>query len=179
MIFGKSKIRDRLLGYFFLNEAKKLYINEISRIIESDPKNVHRMLTELEKQGILKSEYHGKERYFYADKRSALYRNYKDIFKKTSGVDKIIRKEIEKIEGLVEAYIFGSFVSGTFDSESDIDLLLVGTQNTIESQKVISKIQKSIGREINAVNISPAELKKKKGKDQFFREIFSKKMIKI
>ena len=64
--------------------------------------------------------------------------------------------------------------------ESDIDLLLIGNHSIIEVQKVIVKLQKEIGREINPVNMTRDELDKRKNEnDTFVRQIFENKVIKI
>jgi len=78
-----SKVEKKLLNYFFLNEGKKSYTNELARTIGEDPKNVHRMLLRLLETNILNSEYKGKERYFSANKNNPLYKEYKKIFLKT------------------------------------------------------------------------------------------------
>jgi len=180
MINVRSQLRVKILNYFFLNEKGKAYINELARIIRSDPKNVYRILLRLEEEGMLKSEFQGKERYFFTNTGNPIYKSYKDIFIKTSGIDVVLKEALKNVPGLKEAYIFGSYANGRYNTESDIDILLVGKHKVLDAQKILHKIQKQTGREINAADMSPDELKKKRAAgDQFVKSIFSRKVVKL
>ncbi len=176
----RSRIERKILNYFFLNEEKRNYVNELARIIEEDAKNVHRILLRLEDTGILTSEFVGKERYFSVNKGNPVYKEYKTIFLKTAGIDELLKKTLKPIKELKEAYIYGSYANKKFASNSDIDLLLVGNHNVITAQRVLNKIQKNIDREINVISITPEEIeRRKKNKDQFIKTVFSNKIIKL
>jgi len=180
MISLKSKTTIKILTYYFLNPDLRHYVNELARILKLDPKNAHRKLGELEREGILKSEFEGKQRYFSLDKKSKTVKIYKELLSQTVGLEEQIRKAIQKISGVELAYIYGSYAKNTMTGASDIDLLVVGSHSTLELQKAMNKIQKDIGREINTVNISPKELSfKKKKKDPFITNVFSGKHIKL
>lgn len=176
----RSKVAKKILNYFFLNETRKAYVNEIARIIGEEAKNAYRILLRLEEAGILKSEYAGKERYFSANYQEPLYKEYKKIFLKTAGIELSITNKLTNLTGLKEAYIYGSYADNKFGPESDIDLLLVGKHNSIEAEKVLHDLQKSIGREISIVSMTQEELRKrKKNKDQLIIEIFKNKTKRI
>ncbi|HBE44047.1 MAG TPA: hypothetical protein DDW17_01005 [Deltaproteobacteria bacterium] len=176
----RSQVENKILNYFFLNENSKVYINELARIIESDPKNIYRILLRLEKMGLLTTEFRGKERYFYLNKKNPLYKEYKNIFLKTTGIEALLRNKVHTIPEIKEAYIFGSYANNRYNSESDIDVLLVGTHSPLKVQRLFYKIQKNIGREINIVNITPSELKKRLDSgDQFIKNIFTGRTIKL
>lgn len=180
MLNTRSSLRNKVLNYFFLNQEERTYINEMARILQADPKNVHRALTRLEEEGILASEFSGKERYFFCRTKHPLYKSYREIFLKTVGLEGILKEEIKKIEGLNEAWLFGSYARNQYGPESDIDLLLVGQHKPLEAQKVIFQIQKKIAREISVVNMKPDELTERKAKgDQFVKTVFGGKVIKL
>ncbi|MFH1379302.1 MAG: nucleotidyltransferase domain-containing protein [bacterium] len=176
----RSKISHKILNFFFLNESKKMYINALAKLIEEEPKNVYRILLRLEESGLLLSEFIGKERYFSINKKNPLYTEYKNIFLKTIGIEEILKNKVTNIHGLKEAFIFGSYANKGYDSHSDIDILLIGEHRSLEAQKVLYKVQKVIGREINIINIRSNEFKiKKKNNDQFIKDVFNKKTIKL
>lgn len=180
MLTSRSKTRNKILNYFFLNEERKVYVNELARILETDPKNLYRTLIQLQKVGILNSEFLGKERFFFCNKKAPLYKNYKSLFQATDGLEFLLKSHMKEISRLSEAYIFGSYAQNALNAQSDIDLLLVGEHSAMEAQKVLYDVQKQIGREINTVHIKPEELRaKKKSKDAFITGIFKKPMIKI
>ena len=65
-------------------------------------------------------------------------------------------------------------------ASSDIDILVVGDQDTILIQKRISQLQKLMDREINVINVSEKELAlKQKKKDPFILSILKKKKIEV
>ncbi|OGC03506.1 hypothetical protein A2276_01160 [candidate division WOR-1 bacterium RIFOXYA12_FULL_43_27] len=179
MISFKSKITAKILEYYFLNPDTERYANELAKALELDPKNLHRKLEELEKEGLFKSEFRGKERYFSLNKKFALLDHYKQIFLKTFGLEHKLKQITKEVAGIKEAYIFGSYAREKMDSSSDIDLLIIGSHSILELQKRINKLQKETGREFNIINLSEAEFKERKKNDQLIKNIFKAGPIKL
>ena len=74
-----STITNRVLRFFFINSGEKGYVNELARILEVDPGNLSRKLKELESEGVLISEFSGKQRYYYLNKKYPLLKETKKI----------------------------------------------------------------------------------------------------
>lgn len=178
MISLRSKVTIKILNYFFINPEAERYVNELAAILESDPKNVHRKLIELETEGILHSEFKGKERYFCLNKDYSLLEHYRQIFLKTVGIEKRIKDVLTEVDGIQEAYIFGSYARDRMDASSDIDILIVGDHSPIVIQEKITPIQKEIGREINIVNMDREEFERKKN-EGFIKNIFKNISLKL
>ena len=180
MISLRSKVTIKLLDYYFLNPEAEVYINELSRLLNLDPKNTETKLKELEKEGLFKSEFRGKQRYFFLAKDNPVLEHYRQIFLKTYGIEKKLKDMLSHIKGLKEAYLFGSYASNKMDSSSDIDLLAVGAHSVLELQRIIAKLQKETGREFNVINLSTKEFeKKKKDKEPFLNRVFKNKTIRL
>jgi len=180
MISLRSKVAIKLLDYYFLNLDSQHYINELARILELDPKNTETKLKEFEEKGLFKSEFRGKERYFFLAKDNPVLEHYRQIFLTTYGIEKRLKDMLPNIKGLKEAYIFGSYASNKMDSSSDIDILAIGSHSVLELQRLIVKLQKDIGREFNVTNLSLKEFgAKKKDKDPFISGVFKTKTIKL
>ncbi len=180
MISFRSRTTSKTLNYFFFNEGKRAYVNELARRLNVDVKNLHRALLRLEEEGVLASEFRGKERYFFCNRKNPLYREYRNIFLKTAGFESILKEKLKKLEGLSEAYLFGSYVTRRSTAQSDIDLLLIGKHRPFEAQRILYEVEKETGREIDAVNLSPQELQKRKAaKDQFIQQVFKHKLIRV
>ena len=175
----RSKITQTVLGYFMLHEGQELYVNEMARRLKLDQGNLYRKLKELEKEGILKSELRGKERYYSLNTSFALREEYKKIILKTVGLEHLLKEALQRVEGLKEAYLFGSYAKDQMDAASDIDLLAIGSYDTLELQKEISEVQRSIGREINVVSFGAVEYEKKRKNDPFVKSVLKGKKIKI
>lgn len=180
MISLRSKITQKILEVFFLNEKERIYVNEMAKRIKEDPANVHKKLLAMKEEGILLDEYQGKERYFFLNKNYPFLKEYKKIILKGFGFEKILREELKKINGINDAYLFGSYVAGKFSEESDIDLLIVGNFDFKKIQKLFLEMQRRLGREINSIELTKKEFNKRlKEKDPLLEDIFSKKNIKI
>ena len=180
MISLRSKVTIKLLDYYFLNPEAEVYINELARILGLDPKNTETKLKELEKEGLFKSEFRGKQRYFFLAKDNPVLEHYRQIFLKTHGIEKRLKDTLSGIKGIKEAYLFGSYASNKMDSSSDIDILAIGTHSVLELQRIIVKLQKDTGREFNVTNLSPEEFAaKKKDKGHFINSVFKDKTIKL
>jgi len=175
-----SKITIKVLGYFFLNPQKNHYVNELANVLDLDVGNLFRKLKELEEEGILYSEKRGNQKYYGLNKNYSLLKETKRMYNAKYGIINILKEKLRKIKKLKEAYIFGSYAKGNFQQGSDIDILLIGDHSSIEAKREILPLEKSIGREINIIDISKEEFKlRKKGKDDFIKNIFSQKTIKI
>ena len=180
MISLRSKVAIKLLDYYFLNADSQHYINELARILELDPKNTETKLKEFEREGLFKSEFRGKQRYFFLAKDNPVLEHYRQIFLKTYGIEKRLKDMLTNIKGLKEAYIFGSYASDKMNSSSDIDILAIGSHSVLELQRLIAKLQKDTGREFNVTNLSLKEFEaKKKDKDHFINSVFKTKTIKL
>jgi predicted nucleotidyltransferase len=178
MISLKSKGTQKILNYFFLNYNGKVYINEIAKLLDLDPKNTDRKLKELEKEGLLSSDFEGKQRYFTLNKTYPLLKEYKEIILKTLGIEKKLKDVFLNDDKLEEAYIFGSYAKGKMDANSDIDVLLIGDHSSMKTEGDIIKIQKETGREINTINFSVEEFRRKQ-KEPFLKNVFEEKYIKL
>lgn len=180
MVPLKSKLTKRLLNYFFINPQEKLYVNEISRKLDLDKRNLVKKIKELEQEGILKSENRGNLKLYSINRGYHLYKEYRNIILKTTGLEDRLREVIQGTPGIREGYIYGSYALDKMDTHSDIDLLIIGNHNILELQRKLNQLQKETDREINIVNMDNKEFKNRiKKKDSFIQEIFNKKYIKL
>lgn len=180
MISMRSKITKQLLNYFFLNPGESLFVNEISRKLQLDKRNLVKKLKELEEEGILKSETRGNQRIYFINKEYSLYNEYKQIIFKTAGIENELRNIMKQVEGVEKVYLFGSYAKDEMDAHSDIDLLVVGEHKVLALQKKVNKLQKRINREINIINMDDEEFKsRRKTKDPFLKNIFQEKHIEV
>ncbi|MCF7906885.1 nucleotidyltransferase domain-containing protein [Patescibacteria group bacterium] len=180
MLKLRSIITKKILGYFFLNPQKEKYINELAKKLNLDVGNLFRKLKELEKEKILISEKRGNQKYYSLNQDYPLLEELKRIYNSNYGVVENLKNKLQKIKKLKEAYIFGSYAKNNLQAESDIDLLLIGDHSSLATKRIVLPLEKDIGREINIVDFSPAEFKKRKEKkDDFIKNVFSQKIIKI
>ena len=180
MISLRSEITKRLLNYFFINPHESLYINEISRNLQLDKRNLVKKLKEQEKEGGLNDNKRGNLKLYSINKAYPLYNEYKKIIMKTVGFEEKLREILREAKGIKEAYVYGSYASNKMDVNSDIDLLVIGKHDIILLQRSLNKLQKEINRSINAVNMDEKEFKKRlKDEDPFVKGVLGQKHIRI
>lgn len=179
MISFRSGITRKVLGYFFLHEDVRMYINQMARRFEVDSGNLTRKLNDLEKEGILKSEVRGMERYFSLNRDFPLYSEYKKIFRRSMGIEETLRKALKEVPGLQRAVLFGSYAANQMNQHSDIDVLLVGDYPALKVAKIIASVQKTVDRPINCLQLDPREFQKKKDNDPLLKNIFKSRHIEI
>lgn len=180
MLLLSSNITKKLLNYYFLNPKESLFVNELSRKLDLDKRNLCKKLNELGKEGILISQYRGNQRFYSINEKYPLYNEYKKIVFKTIGIENKLKDILKHIHGIDAIYLYGSYVRDKMDAHSDIDLLVLGNHNILTLQRQINKLQKEIGREINVVNMDDKEFKNRKRKrDPFIQTIFNEKYIEI
>jgi len=176
---NKSKIRRDILFLFFLEKKNSYYIRELERILGFSAGNIRRELIALKEEGIIDFVKKGNQSHYYLNKKSPIFNEIKSIISKTIGLEFKIKKCLEPITGIKEAFIFGSFAKEKEHSLSDIDLMIIGSIDEDILIPRISKTEELLGREINYHLISEDEWKKRKDKDSFIKSITSSPVIKI
>lgn len=180
MVSLKSKITKALVNYYLLNKGADLYVNELARTLELDPKNTYRKLIELEDQGVLLSRFSGQQKYYRLNKDYPLLKELRTIVDSTIGLPNIIRESLKSISAIKSAYIFGSFAKNELDEHSDIDILVIGEHKPLEVSKKTGALSKNFKRQFNAINMTSEEYDKKiKKGDPFLKNIFKSKIIKV
>lgn len=180
MLGLRSRITQKILPYFFLHPYKEIYLNQMARLFEVDRGNLVKKLAELEREGLLMSEFRGNQRYYRLNPDYPFLKEYKTIFEKTFGVESFIKKVFSPIPGIQKLILFGSYVRNEMDPESDIDLLVEGTTPHLELEKAALLLQKKIHRAVNIVDFSESEFRARiNRKDPFLSDVLGKPHINI
>lgn len=173
----KSKLREKLLAYYFSNTEAVHYVRELANILEIDHANLSRELDNLENQGVFISHENGKQKYFQLNKRNPIFKELKGIIFKTIGLEGALRETFKALPDVNLAIIYGSFAQGKEDKISDADLLVVGDISLERIGGKIDDLEKKLQREINVIIYSPKEFLRKKKTDAFLKSILEKKYI--
>jgi predicted nucleotidyltransferase len=152
----------------------------LSRRLDLDKRNLVKKLQELEHIGILKSKRKGNLRLYGVNTDFSLYQEYRKIVLKTVGLEEKLRQIMRHTPGVKEAYIYGSYARDAMSAHSDLDILVVGNHDIRNLQKEIILLQREINREINSVNMSEEEFRKRTDvKDPFLSGIFQDKTVRL
>lgn len=175
-----TKIRAELLRLFLTNPDQSFYIQEIGRILGKQPGIFQRTLNNLEKEGILISEYKANVRYFKANKEYPLYKELKSIIFKTVGITGTLKQVLTKVGKVDYAFIYGSYAKAKENYLSDIDLIIIGQPDEDKLVKEFDRLEEQLKREINYKLYSSTEFKKAvKQNEPFLLEILRDKKIMV
>ena len=126
MLNLRSKVRQRLLAYYFTNPTVRHHLRDLAERLSIDPSNLSKELGRLERDGFIPSEVSGRQKYFQLNREYPLFDEVRSIVTKTIGAVALITQCLKKIEGIGEAYLYGSFARNRQDAASDLDVLVIG-----------------------------------------------------
>ena len=172
-ILGRSKIRKKIILLFVYNQRKEFYLSEIARQVKTSAGTTQRELNKLLAQDFITFRKRGNLNIYGLNESYPLLREIEAIVKKTFGIEAELRNELGKLRGVKFAFLFGSFVEGSFKSDSDIDLFIIGAVDEDDVYKTIQKVEDSVGREINYHLADEPEFIEKSKSRAFYREILA------
>jgi len=76
----KSRLRSKLLSFYFGNQDEILYMKEISRLLDEDCGNLQKELVKLEKEDLFHSVKRGNQRYYFLNKQYPFFNELDSIF---------------------------------------------------------------------------------------------------
>src|SRR5258708_8289194 len=149
MMDFRSKARQRLLVYYFTNPTARHHLRDLAERLSIDASNLSKELGRLERDGLFRSEMSGRQKYFQLNREYPLFNEVRKIVAKTIGAAPLIAQSLKKIEGIDEAYLYGSFASNQQDAASDIDVLVLGSPRAEALAQALRAIERKLGRELN------------------------------
>ena len=165
--------RQKILAATVLHAKKSWYLRELAEFLNLTPSSIQRELIGLTNAGILIKTISGNRTYFNADQNCPIFPELKNVLVKTVGIAGLLQDWLKPLsKGIAVAFVYGSIASGTENSESDIDLFIVGDVKLSEVAIAIKETEHQLRRSINPVIFSVTELKRKlKEKNHFIETV--------
>ncbi|MDO8668296.1 MAG: nucleotidyltransferase domain-containing protein [bacterium] len=141
--------KGELLSFFFKDPDKEYYLTEIARNLNKEASYFQRHLDGFVKDEILLDERKGNLRFFKLNKNYPLYEDIKKIISKTLGIESKLKELVDALNEIEIAFIFGSIAKNKENTNSDIDLMLIGE---VDQDILIDKVrvlENELNREIN------------------------------
>jgi len=158
-IFGKGK--EKILECFYRNRQKELYFSEILRETGLTQNTTLKHLKNMQGLGlIISTKKIGNTFYKINPKNPFLYAifsyfDYKRFTKLPSERKRAVNEFLDKVKSKpLIALIFGSTAKGTFEKESDIDILLIFNKKETIDKKLRENIKAVTGVKIQAFIIN-------------------------
>jgi predicted nucleotidyltransferase len=153
-------------------------LRDLAERLNTDPSNLSKELRRLEGEGLFRSEISGRQKYFQVNREYPLFDEVRAIVEKTIGAVAVIRHALQRIHGIQEAYVYGSFAENQQDAASDIDVLIIGAPREEPLAQVVGKLERQLGREINYTVLTPREFASRRlRKDAFLENVWHNKRI--
>jgi predicted nucleotidyltransferase len=174
-------VRQEILAATLLAPGKSWYLSELAAHLETSPSSLQRELEGLAKSGILERKQDGRRTYYRAQTASPVFQELRALFSKTAGIVPLLSSELARFGGKIKwAAVYGSIARGEEQTQSDIDLLIVGPVGMPELLPTLQKIEQQFGREVNVTRYSESEfLVKRRGRDHFLNSVLKGKLIPV
>ncbi len=163
------RVRKEVLVLLFISPGQRWYLRDIQRRTGCAMGTVRRELNGLANADIITKTKEGNRIYYQANTKCPFYSELVGLITKTAGVADIIAEALSQLGAGVEiAFIFGSIAQGDYDSQSDVDLMLIGSCNFGQVAEALSSAQKKLAREVNPSVFSIDEWKQRVEKNDHF-----------
>ena len=157
------KTRQGILAALLVQPDRPWYVSELARRIGVPPSSLQRELQRLARAGILKTHRQGRMVYFQANIDAPVFPDLRGLLLKTAGLRDVLADALNPLDGKVRvAFVYGSMASGSEHSDSDIDLMVIGTLTPAELAVPLRAARELLGREVNPTVYSPAEFREKR-----------------
>ena len=168
-----SQTRLKLINILFYNPQEIYYVRQLVRLTDEEINSVRRELANLQKSGVISSEWRGNRLYYWADKQSSLFFNLLTIANQSSGLGLKLQNKNETLGTIKLVFYSNKFITGDKRTPDDIDLVIVGDVSLREIDSFIKQEQEVRGHEINYMVMGKGEFRLRRQKrDQFIVDFF-------
>lgn len=179
----RSQVAGALLALLYLHPEDEYSLTEAATAIGASLNAVHYEAGKLSEGNLVRSRKRGNLRLIRADRDSLLARPLTDLLAVTYGPLPVLTDLIADVEGVVEAYIYGSWAArycGEPGPEpADVDVLVIGTADPDDLDDVAEKAQTTLRRPVNIRRLRPDTWNASEAADPFIRSVKSRPIVAI
>ena len=175
-----SDSQARLFGWLLGQPERSYHLSELRRLSGLGSASLQRELSRLVDAGLVLSERVGNLRRFQANQQSPVYTELVALTRKTLGAQPLLREALQPIAARLEtAFIYGSVAKQTDTAESDIDLMLVGEDLSLnEILTLLLPLETQLGRKINPNSYTQSEYARRLAEpDSFVNRVLAQPIL--
>ena len=171
--------RRHILALLLLRPDESFHVREIARLTGVSVGSLHRELKLLTETGLLQRSLMGNQVRYQAEQNCEIYSELAGIFRKTAGMADILRDLLAPMRAQISlALVFGSIANGKAQTNSDIDLLVVGSVSFTAVVEACHAGTRYLRREVNPVVMSETAFQAKfRENDRFISRIAREEKI--
>ena len=162
--------QQRLLGLLFGQPERSFFVTELIELADVGRGAVQRELARLARSELVVIERHGNQKHYRANPDSPIYEELCSIVSKTVGIEENLRVALQPLAARVSlALIYGSVAKHADTASSDIDLLVVSDELTLEElYATLSTVEQQLGRQVNPTLYTDSEFRKRRSANNAF-----------
>jgi len=143
--------QQRVLALLFGQPSRSFFASELIELTGSGSGAVQRELKRLASSGLVTVKRIGKQKHYQANPDCPVFEELCALVRKTVAMVEPIRQALAPLAKKIErAMIYGSVVKGTDTASSDIDLLVVADDLTLEAlYSALAPVEASLDRKVS------------------------------
>jgi DNA-binding transcriptional ArsR family regulator len=177
----RSRLVGDLLALLLLDPATKWTADDLARRTGAPYPTVTKELRRLTDAGLVNHEALGRTKLVWADETNPYFRPLSELVLLSFGPPLVIAEEFEKVEGIDDLKIFGSWAARAAGipgpTPHDVDVLVLGHPDRDHTYDAANRAERRLGREVN-VTIRPTE-PWSKAQDAFARNVKASPMLPV
>jgi predicted nucleotidyltransferase len=156
-----SRTRQRVLDVLYGHPDRSFFATEIFTRVGAGRGAVQRELERLVESALVVVTSVGNQRHYRANRQSPIFPELRSIVLKTTGLADPLRAALAPLRKKIElALIYGSVASGKDHAGSDVDLLVVAADVTLEQlYSRLDRAEKALGRAVHPTLLTPEEFR--------------------
>jgi predicted nucleotidyltransferase len=156
----RSQAQGELLALLYLHPDREFSLTEAARRCRTSVKTIHHEANRLVEAGYVAERRLGNVRLLRAGDPGPAGRPLTELLATTYGPLPILERELSRIRGVREAYLFGSWAARHEGAPGpvphDVDVLVEGTADADDLHQVAQRAEAVLLREVNILRIRPA-----------------------
>ena len=169
-----TSTQQRVLALLFGQPNRSFFVTELMSLADSGRGAVQRELGRLAQSGLVTVTRVGNQKHYQANRDSPLFEELCSIVTKTVGLQAPIQTVLEPLANRISlALLYGSIVKQTDTATSDIDLLLVSDELTLEEvYSVLAPVENLLDRTVSPTLYTSKEFShRRKTKNSFLARV--------
>lgn len=148
----RSRLQAEVLTLILLNPEQEWPLTELASRAGASPSSVQREVTRAEQAGVVTSRRLGNVRLAKAA-GSPITHPLTELLLRSFGPRQVLAEELQSVEGIEEAYLFGSWAA-RYAGEAgrpptDLDVLVIGAPDRDELDDAAQRAENRLAREVN------------------------------
>lgn len=179
-VFTDSQAKVYL--WIYGHPERSYHLSELRRLTGLGSASLQREINRLVVAGLANSALKGNQRQISANRQSPLFKELSDLTRKVTGAAALLTEALLPIERKIEvAFLYGSVAKQTDNAESDIDIIIVGSDLTLsELLDQLLPVEEMLCRKVNPTCYTVGEFKKRlSDTDSFVNKVLSQPIIQL